>query len=278
MTYMGSSGLAATLHAAAVLMRLDKGWDWFVTLSAEDYPLVTQDDLIHVFSSVPRDLNFIDHTSDLGWKESERVQPIIVDAGIYLSKRSNFFRASEKRKTPESFKFFTGSPWVILSRSFIEYCTLGWDNLPRTLLLYFTNVILSQEGYFHSVLCNSPKFQNTTVNSDLRYMQWDNPPQMEPQFLNETHFKNLRESGMPFARKFGKYDAVLDMIDEKILGRKCRRATPGAWCSARRSWWVDPCSQWKNANAVKPGPQAEKLGILIRRLLDDWKLSSKSCR
>ncbi|KAJ6820820.1 putative beta-glucuronosyltransferase GlcAT14A [Iris pallida] len=24
-------------------------WDWFVTLSAADYPLVTQDDLIHVF-------------------------------------------------------------------------------------------------------------------------------------------------------------------------------------------------------------------------------------
>lgn len=26
-------------------------------------------DLSHVFSSVRRDLNFIDHSSDLGWKE-----------------------------------------------------------------------------------------------------------------------------------------------------------------------------------------------------------------
>ena len=26
-------------------------------------------DLAHVFSSIRRDLNFIDHTSDLGWKE-----------------------------------------------------------------------------------------------------------------------------------------------------------------------------------------------------------------
>ncbi|RWW76039.1 hypothetical protein BHE74_00015894 [Ensete ventricosum] len=43
MTPMGSSGLAATLHAASTLLRLDDGWDWFVTLSAEDYPLVTQD-------------------------------------------------------------------------------------------------------------------------------------------------------------------------------------------------------------------------------------------
>ena len=28
-------------------------------------------DLIHVFSKLPRDLYFIDHTSDIGWKEYE---------------------------------------------------------------------------------------------------------------------------------------------------------------------------------------------------------------
>jgi hypothetical protein len=42
-TPMGSSGLAATLRAAAALLRLDSEWDWFVTLSAADYPLLTQD-------------------------------------------------------------------------------------------------------------------------------------------------------------------------------------------------------------------------------------------
>ncbi|QCD89635.1 beta-1 [Vigna unguiculata] len=42
-TYMGSSNVAVTLRAASVMMKLDGGWDWFVTLSARDYPLVTQD-------------------------------------------------------------------------------------------------------------------------------------------------------------------------------------------------------------------------------------------
>ncbi|PKU86139.1 beta-glucuronosyltransferase GlcAT14A-like [Dendrobium catenatum] len=278
MTYMGPSGLAATLNAAAVLLRLDKGWDWFVTLTAEDYPLVTQDDLIHVFSSMPRDLNFIDHTSDLGWKESQRVQPIIVDAGIYLSKRSQYFQASEKRKTPDSFKFFTGSPWVILSRSFLEYCILGWDNLPRMLLLYFTNVILSQEAYFQSVVCNSVEFHNKTVNNDLRYMEWDNPPQMEPLFLNHSHFEKMCASGVPFSRKFRGDDAVLDSIDEQILHRKYHWVTPGAWCSGKRSWFSDPCSQWKNVNSVRPGPHAEKFEVLMKRLLEEWKSGSNSCR
>jgi hypothetical protein len=36
-TPMGSSDLAAAL------LRLDSEWDWFITLSAADYPLLTQD-------------------------------------------------------------------------------------------------------------------------------------------------------------------------------------------------------------------------------------------
>ncbi|KAK1302798.1 hypothetical protein QJS10_CPB12g00320 [Acorus calamus] len=179
-TFMGSSVLASMLHAAAVMLRLGGRWDWFITLSAADYPLVSQDDLFHAFSSAPREINFIDHTSDIGWKDYHRVQPIVVDPGIYLARRVQIFHATERRPTPESFKFFTGSPWVILSRPLIEFCILGWDNLPRTLLLYFTNALIPEESYFHSVACNSQGFQNTTVNSDLRYMVWDNPPGWSP--------------------------------------------------------------------------------------------------
>lgn len=42
-TPVGSSGLAGTLRAAAVLLRLHADWDWFLTVNAADYPLVTQD-------------------------------------------------------------------------------------------------------------------------------------------------------------------------------------------------------------------------------------------
>ncbi|KAF5751860.1 xylosyltransferase 1-like [Tripterygium wilfordii] len=68
-TYMGASNIAATLHAVSILLKLDGGWNWFIPLSAADYPLITQDDLSHVFSSFGRDLNFVEHSSDLGWKE-----------------------------------------------------------------------------------------------------------------------------------------------------------------------------------------------------------------
>lgn len=42
-TYRGPTMLSTTLHAVAVLLRLGRRWDWFINLSASDYPLVTQD-------------------------------------------------------------------------------------------------------------------------------------------------------------------------------------------------------------------------------------------
>lgn len=45
-TYMGSSSLAAVLRGGSILLKVDKGWDWFVHLTALDYPLVTQDGMI----------------------------------------------------------------------------------------------------------------------------------------------------------------------------------------------------------------------------------------
>ncbi|CAJ1977424.1 unnamed protein product [Sphenostylis stenocarpa] len=277
-TYLGSSNVAIALRAAAILLKLDSGWNWFIHLSARDYPLITQDDLSHVFSSVRRDLNFIDHTGDLGWKETDRFQPIVVDPGLYLARKSQIFQATEKRATPNAFKLFTGSPWVILSRPFLEFCIFGWDNLPRTLLMYFTNVKLSQEGYFHSVICNAPEFKNTTVNGDLRFMIWDNPPKMEPHFLNTSVYNEMVESGAAFARQFQPNNPVLDMIDEKILHRGSHRATPGEWCTGRRSWWMDPCSEWGDVNIVKPSSQAKKLEGSVSNLLDGWNSQANQCR
>lgn len=114
-TYRGPTMVTNTLHAASILLKDCGYWDWFINLSASDYPLVTQDgmyvcygsrfwfifqsgissntcdslwfyvfltDLLHTFSSVPRDLNFIEHTSDIGWKEY--VDLLLIYIYIYI--------------------------------------------------------------------------------------------------------------------------------------------------------------------------------------------------
>ncbi|KAK8948853.1 hypothetical protein KSP39_PZI005717 [Platanthera zijinensis] len=73
--------------------------------------------------------------------ENQRAKPIIIDPGLYLSKKFDVFITSEQRELPTSFKLFTGSAWVMLSRAFLEYCIWGWESLPRTILMYYGNFI-----------------------------------------------------------------------------------------------------------------------------------------
>ncbi|PAN37422.1 hypothetical protein PAHAL_7G091700 [Panicum hallii] len=266
----GSSALAAVLHGAAVLLRIGAHWDWLVTLSAEDYPLVTQDDLLYAFSSVPRDLNFIDHTSDLGWKRHERFEKIIVDPSLYMDRNTEPFPSKEIRQMPDAFQIFTGSPWVILSRNFAEHCVHGWDNLPRKLLMYFANTAYSMESYFQTLICNSSDFRNTTANGDLRYFVWDNPPGLDPLVLNESHFGNMVNSGAAFARRFEEDTQVLKKLDDELLNRSPVQLVPGVWCpnlgKEQNGTDADSCSKWGDINTVRPGRGGERLRQFISEI------------
>ena len=269
--------VANTLHAAAILLRESSDWDWFINLSASDYPLVTQDDLLHTFSYLPRDLNFIDHTSNIGWKDHQRARPIIVDPGLYMNKKQDVFWVTQRRSRPTAFKLFTGSAWMALSRSFIDYCIWGWDNLPRTALMYYTNFISSPEGYFHTVICNAQEFKNTTVNSDLHYISWDNPPKQHPHYLNLADMQKMVDSNAPFARKFHREDPVMDKIDAELLSRGPGMAVPGGWCIGSRENGTDPCTEIGNTTVLRPGPGAKRLETLISSLLSNESFRPRQC-
>ncbi|KAI5083921.1 hypothetical protein GOP47_0000090 [Adiantum capillus-veneris] len=277
-TYKGPTMVASTLHAAAILLKKSKHWDWFINLSSSDYPLITQDDLLHVLSYLPRDLNFLDHTSDLSWKEYQRARPIIIDPGLYSSKKSDIFWVTQKRAVPTAFKLFTGSAWVILTRPFMEYCIWGWDNLPRIMLMYYSNFVSSPEGYFHTIICNTKEFSNTTVNHDMHFLKWDTPPKQHPRLLTVDYFQDMNKSGAPFARKFTENDPVLDKIDAELLGRKPGFFTPGGWCIGSHKNDTDPCSLVGDASILRPGPGSKRLEKLIYNLISEKNFRSKQCK
>lgn len=277
-TYRGPTMVANTLHAAAILLREGGDWDWFINLSASDYPLVTQDDLLHTFSYLPRDLNFIDHTSNIGWKEYQRAKPIIVDPGLYMTKKADVFWVTQRRSVPTAFKLFTGSAWMVLSRQFVDYCIWGWDNLPRLVLMYYSNFISSPEGYFHTVICNAQEFRNTTVNSDLHFISWDNPPKQHPHHLNTNDMLKMTNSNAPFARKFRQDDPVLDKIDSELLSRGSGMLVPGGWCIGSSENGTDPCSVIGNTTVLRPGTGAKKLESLISSLLSNENFRPRQCK
>lgn len=275
-TYKGPTMIASTLQAIAILLKESKNWDWFINLSASDYPLVTQDDLLHVFSNLSRNLNFIEHSQLHGWKLNQRAKPIIIDPGLYLSKKSDLAMTTQRRSLPTSFKLFTGSAWVILTRSFLEYCIWGWDNFPRTILMYYANFVSSPEGYFHTVICNTEEFRSTAIGHDLHYIAWDTPPKQHPKSLTTKDFGQMINSSAPFARKFHKDDPVLDKIDKELLGRK-NRFSPGAWCIGSSEGEAHPCTFRGDNSVFRPGPGAKRLEELMKNLLSE-DFRSKQCQ
>ncbi|XP_024045595.1 beta-glucuronosyltransferase GlcAT14A isoform X1 [Citrus clementina] len=284
-TYRGPTMLATTLHAIAMLLRCCK-WDWFINLSASDYPLVTQDDLIEAFSDLPRDLNFIQHSSHLGWKMNKRAKPIIIDPGLYSLNKSEIWWVIKQRSIPSAFKLYTedthpkehGSAWTILSRPFAEYCIMGWDNLPRSLLLYYTNFVSSPEGYFQTVICNSEDYKNTTANHDLHYITWDTPPKQHPRSLGLKDFRRMVLSSRPFARKFKKNSPVLDKIDRDLLKRHRRRYTYGGWCSESERDQACSGFQSESYGVLRPGPGSRRLKNLLTKLISARNFTKRQCR
>ena len=165
---------------------------------------------------------------------------------------------------------------MVLTRSFLEFCILGWDNLPRTLLMYYTNFLQSPEGYFHTVICNHKDYQNTTVNHDLHYIRWDSLPKLNPVNLTLEHYNDIIQAGAPLAGPFTRDDPVLDKIDKELLGRPSGHLTPGGWCLGRVG--KDRCSVYGNPVAVKPSVVSKRLEKLIVKLLDSENFRSKQCK
>ncbi|KAG6420030.1 hypothetical protein SASPL_116544 [Salvia splendens] len=259
----GPSALSSTLHGASVLLRLSDKWDWFITLSAADYPLVTQDDLLHILSYLPRNLNFVNHTSYIGWRESRKLKPIIVDTALYLTDNIETFFATQNRPLPDAYRLFTGSSMALLSRNFVEFCILGTDNVPRTLLMYLSNTPKPTSVYFPTLLCNSRQFKRTTINHSLLFSSLDSRQRIRQ--LNSSDFQELVQSGAAFASAFPQNDPILDRIDLEFLQRSPNKPVPGGWCLGDSG--DHKCSVWGDSDVLRPGQGARRLEKRLVRLL-----------
>ncbi|PWA81576.1 Glycosyl transferase, family 14 [Artemisia annua] len=266
----GSSVVSAVLHGAAILLKLCEDWDWFVNLNANDYPLVTQDDLLHILSYMPKDLNFVNHTSYIGWKESRILKPVVVDPGLFLTEQSEIFYGTQRRPLPDAYR----SPTSILSRKFVEYCILGTENLPRTLLMYLSNSLSSDSVYFPTVLCNSPQLNRTVVNHNLQYSAYET--KHEPRLLHSDDFNDLINSGSAFASPFLPDDPILDRIDQELLNRGQGKPVAGGWCLGGETRG-DACSVWGDADVLKPGSGAKRLEQRMVELLSNETFISHQC-
>ena len=173
---------------------------------------------------------------------------------------------------------FAGSSSVILSREFTEYCIVGTNNLPRTMLMYLSNMPLPHRKYFQTVLCNSPRFNRTVVNHDLHFSTWDeSSSKNEPHLLTRADTENMTRSSAAFGTGFAKDDPVLDHIDEEILRRLPGQPALGGWCIGAAGDDNSSCSVSGSADVLRPGPAAMKLAKLLAQKLSYPGFYSQQC-
>lgn len=159
----------------------------------------------------------------------------------------------------------SGSPWPILSRAFVEHCVAAPDNLPRTLLMYFSNTLEAREFYFQTVMANSPRFRNSTVNHSFRVSV---PPPPQDADHQQARYDALVSSGAAFAGRFGDDEALLQRIDEGVLRRPLDGITPGEWCAVGSGKdGAGECSVGGDIDAVRQGAAGRKLASLVAGLV-----------
>jgi len=237
---------------------------------------------------VPRDLSFTDHRAD-----SESHHVVVLDQNLLQSTNAELSISSGHREKPDAFELFrgnksslclysaanpqhfsddafgliaSGSPWPILSRAFVEHCVAAPDNLPRTLLMYFSNTLDAAEFYFQTVMANSPRFRNSTVNHSVRF---DVPPPQGMDMDLRSRYDALVGSGAAFAGRFGDDEALLQRIDEEVLRRPLDGVTPGAWCApgSGEEGSAAECSIGGDIDAVRQGAAGRRLASLISGLV-----------
>ncbi|KAH0681096.1 hypothetical protein KY284_022181 [Solanum tuberosum] len=272
----GSSPLGLVLHGAAVLLKWKMDWDWFVNLDASDYPLIPQDDFLHILSFVPRNLNFIEYNMNISPEEYQKALEVVVDSRLYILLRGKMFVGDRKRLLPSAFKLFMGSQHVVLNRKFVEYSIQGWENLPRLLLLYFTNTRSSHKGYFQTLACNTKEFSDAVINSNLRFINSDNTAR-DPSDFRAPNSDRILKREVAFVGNVSADSPLLDMIDAHILHRGHGMVSPGGWCLGSSNWFSDPCGEWGDPSVLIPGPAAKELEKFLMKSIKDMSIKSSRC-
>lgn len=210
----------AILTAMQQIVGADIHYDRLILLSGQDYPIKSNSQIQEFFRQAA-DQNYIDYfalsaknkwTNGEGWYDAKRRT-----SDFCLRYRSKMVPLPLNRKLPYSMVAYGGSPWWNLTQECVEYI-VGFVENNHKYVSFMTNTFLSDEVFFQTLLLNSP-LRSTVVNSNLRYIDWENANPTPPAVLMVEDFASLRQTPDLFARKFDidRDPEIFDLIDQQLL-------------------------------------------------------------
>ncbi|XP_072224663.1 xylosyltransferase 2 [Leuresthes tenuis] len=238
----GASLLKAYLRSMQdLLSMLDWKWDFFINLSATDFPTRTNDELV-AFLSLHRDKNFL---KSHGRENARFIKKQGLDR-LFHECDNHMWRLGE-RSIPKGLEVSGGSDWFALTRHFVEYVMNSQDELVSGLKQFYTYALLPAESFFHTVLGNS-HMCDSLVDNNLRVTNWNRKLGCKCQYkhivdwcgCSPNDFKpqdliRIQQLTRPtfFARKFESTvnQEAIDILDTHLYGQYA----PGT--AAIKAYW-----------------------------------------
>ncbi|XP_020507246.2 xylosyltransferase 2 [Labrus bergylta] len=226
----GASLLKAYLHSMQdLLTMLDWKWDFFINLSATDFPTRTNDELVS-FLSQQRDKNFL---KSHGRENARFIKKQGLDR-LFHECDNHMWRLGE-RSIPDGLEVSGGSDWFALTRRFVEYVINSQDALVSGLKQFYSYALLPAESFFHTVLGNS-HMCDSLVDNNLRVTNWNRKLGCKCQYkhivdwcgCSPNDFKpqdliRIQQLSRPtfFARKFESSvnQEAIDILDTHLYGQ-----------------------------------------------------------
>ncbi len=209
----GYSLVDAELRGIKKLLKMGLKWEFFINLSAQDFPLKSQtyiqDFLIR---NIGKDFIKVANQSKFRPDTLSRIENYVTESGDSILSTPILKRPYLRGVTP-----YIGNQWMILSRKFCEF--VSYSPEVERFKRFYRHTFISDEGFFQTVIMNT-NYKATIVNDDKRTIVWVpvGTIKLRPRDFTSKDAEFLLASQGLFARKFDEtVDAGIFSILESNL-------------------------------------------------------------
>jgi len=192
----GYSMVDAELRGIKELLKISSEWEFFINLSAQDFPLKSQTHIQDFLSlNIGRDFIKVANQREIRPDTLSRIENYCIE----FSKR--ILRTPIKRPYLRGVTPYIGNQWMILSRKFCEYMCYSFE--VKRFKRFYRHTFISDEGFFQTVIMNT-NYKATIVNDDKRTIDWVplGTIKLRPRDFTSKDADFLMASQDLFARKF----------------------------------------------------------------------------
>jgi hypothetical protein len=204
----GYSIVDAELRGIEELLKISSEWEFFINLSAQDFPLKSQMYIQDFLSrNIGKDFIRVANQSKFRPDTLYRIQNYVTELG------NRILRTPIKRQYLRGVTPYIGNQWMILSRKFCEFLCDSPE--VERFKRFYRHTFIPDEGFFQTIIMNT-SYEGTIVNDDKRAIVWVPVGiiKLRPRDFTSKDAEFLLASQGLFARKF---DETVDAGIFRIL-------------------------------------------------------------